>query len=384
VYSSILTEKKKSNPLTNLKIEIVKKLSNMYSKLFSPIVSQATKAITRAVKIQLVFDIIMVVGIASIIALMLKILKNQNVQQESLVLTEAINFNSIVGFIAGFVGSAIGFLLLTAGLLYNIAFFKGYFKGDSDTTIVGFTYIVGLLKDMLFDTIKQHPVISISSPDNTSIEKRAKQLDTIKENLTRLENIYTSIIRTTAEVKAKDNSSNAFVRFFKVYGIVFKAVGLKNWFDIVATPIVLASMPLRIELPEVFERVKSAIRKRLFLPEDLIIKKVDTITLKDIKQWCTRPTFKNLLKHNKYLATIQANKFDGDKYLQSKIPRGKVGVAIIVQDTGLRSHNPDELSRNIQRVLFIGNSMDEDLQKLLKLSSDKSKNYIRVPEEWLE
>ena len=382
MYSRILTEKRNT---TNLKIEIVKKLSNMYSKLFSPIVSQATKAITRAVKIQLVFDIIMVVGIATIIAMMLKILKNQNVQTESLGLTEAINFNSIVGFIAGFVGSAIGFLLLTAGLLYNIAFFKGYFKGDSDTTIVGFTYIVGLLKDMLFDTIKQHPVISVKdvSSDNTSIEKRAKQLDTIKENLTRLENIYTSIIRTTAETKAKYDSLNAFVRFFKVYGIVFKAVGLKNWFDIVATPIVLASMPLRIELPEVFERVKSAIRKRLFLPEDLIIKKVDTITLKDIKQWCTRPTFKNL-KHNKYLATIQANKFDGDKYLQSKIPRGKVGVAIIVQDTGLRSSNVDELSRNIQRVLFIGNSMDEDLQKLLKLSSDKSKNYIRVPEEWLE
>jgi len=380
MYSNILIEKKKT---TNLKIEIVKKLSNTYSKLFSPIVSQATKAITRAVKIQLVFDIIMVVGIASIIALMLKILKNQNVQQESLVLTEAINFNSITKFIAGFVGSAIGFLLLTAGLLYNIAFFKGYFKGDSDTTIVGFTYIVGLLKDMLFDTIKQHPVISVSSSDNTSIEKRAKQLDIMKENLTRLENIYTSIIKTTAEAKAKDNSSNAFIKFFKVYGIVFKSIGLKNWFDIVATPIVLASMPLRIELPEVFEHVKSAIRRRFYLPEDLIIKKVDTITLKDIKQWCTKPTFKNLLKHNKYLAMIQANKFD-DKYLQSKIPRDKVGVAIIVKDTGLRSHNVDELSRNIQRVLFIGNSIDEDLKKLLKLSSDKSEGFILVPKEWLE
>jgi hypothetical protein len=380
MYSSILTEKKKTS---NLKIEIVQKLSNMYGKLFNPIINQATKAITRAIKIQLVFDIIMVVGIASIIALMLKILKNQNVQTESLVLTEAISFNSIVGFIASFVGSAIGFLLLTAGLLYNIAFFKGYFKGDSDTTIVGFTYIVGLLKDMLFDTIKQHPVISVSSPDNTSIEKRAKQLDTMKENLTRLENIYTSIIRTTTETKAKYDSLNAFIRFFKVYGIVFKSVGLKNWFDIVATPIVLASMSLRIELPEVFERVKSTIRKRLFLPEDLIIKKVDTITLKDIKQWCTNPTFKNLLKYNNYLATIQANKFD-DRYLQSKLPRGKVGVAITVVATGLRSHKIDELSRNIQRVLFIGNSMDKDLKKLLNISSDRYDSYIRIPKEWLE
>jgi hypothetical protein len=357
----------------------------MYSKLFSPIVSQATKATARAVKIQLVFDIIMVVGIASIIALMLKILKNQNVQTESLVLTEAINFNSITYFIVGFVGSTIGFLLLTAGILYNMSFFKGYFKGDSDTSITGFTYIVGLLKDMLFDAIKQQPVISVKdvSSGNTSIEKRAKQLDTIKENLTRLENIYISIIRTTAETKAKYDSLNAFVRFFKVYGIVFKAVGLKNWFDIVATPIVLASMSLRIELPEVFERVKSAIRKRLFQPEDLIIKKVDTITLKDIKQWCTNPTFKNLLKYNKYLATIQANK-SLDSYLQSKIPRGKVGVAIIVQDTGLRSRNIDKLSKDIQRVLFIGKSMDEDLKKLLKLSFDKSEGYILVPKEWLE
>jgi len=382
MYSSILTEKKKTSIL---KIEIVQKLSNMYGKLFNPIINQATKAITRAIKIQLVFDIIMVVGIASIIALMLKILKNQNVQTESLVLTEAINFNSIVGFIASFVGSAIGFLLLTAGLLYNIAFFKGYFKGDSDTTIVGFTYIVGLLKDVLFDTIKQHPVISVkdTSSDTTSIEKRAKQLDTMKENLTRLENIYTSIIRTTAETKAKYDSLNAFIRFFKVYGIVFKSVGLKNWFDIVATPIVLASMSLRIELPEVFERVKSTIRKRLFLPEDLIIKKVDTITLRDIKQWCTNPTFKNLLKYNNYLATIQANKFD-DRYLQSKLPRGKVGVAITVVATGLRSHKIDELSRNIQRVLFIGNSMDKDLKKLLNISSDRYDSYIRIPKEWLE
>jgi hypothetical protein len=112
VYSNILLEKKKStNPLTNLKIEIVKKLSSVFNTIFSPILKQTTKAISRAVKIQLVFDAIILVGIASIIFLMLKILKNQNVQTESLVLTEAINFNSIAGTVAKILGTSAGFIL---------------------------------------------------------------------------------------------------------------------------------------------------------------------------------------------------------------------------------------------------------------------------------
>jgi len=252
MYSSILTEKKKStNPLVNLKIEIVKKLSSVFNTIFSPILKQATKAISRAVKIQLVFDAIILVGIASIIFLMLKILKNQNVQTESLVLTEAINFNSIAGTVTKILGTTAGFILLVDGILYNIAFYKGYFKDSLGTSVVGFSSIVKYLQDLITKEKKE-------AAGNNNILHR---LFILEDQLDRLESNFETVIEKASSLKVKYSSSNAVVRFFKVYGAVIKELGWKRFFEILATPIILASMPLRIELPVAYENVKAKIAK---------------------------------------------------------------------------------------------------------------------------
>ena len=252
MYSSILTEKKKTtNPLVNLKIEIVKKLSSVFNTIFSPILKQATKAISRAVKIQLVFDAIILVGIASIIFLMLKILKNQNVQTESLVLTEAINFNSIAGTVTKILGTTAGFILLVDGILYNIAFYKGYFKDSLGTSVVGFSSIVKYLQDLITKEKKE-------AAGNNNILHR---LFILEDQLDRLESNFETVIEKASSLKVKYSSSNAVVRFFKVYGAVIKELGWKRFFEILATPIILATMPLRIELPVAYENVKAKIVK---------------------------------------------------------------------------------------------------------------------------
>jgi len=251
VYSNILLEKKKStNPLTNLKIEIVKKLSSVFNTIFSPILKQATKAISRAVKIQLVFDAIILVGIASIIFLMLKILKNQNVQTESLVLTEAINFNSIAGTVAKILGTTAGFILLVDGILYNIAFYKGYFKDSLGTSVVGVSSIIKLLQDLIAKEKKA-----------TNNDNILHHLFILEDQLDRLESNFETVIEKASSLKVKYLSSNAVVRFFKVYGAVIKELGWKRFFEILATPIILATMPLRIELPVAYENVKAKIVK---------------------------------------------------------------------------------------------------------------------------
>jgi hypothetical protein len=252
VYSSILTEKKKSiNPLTNLKIEIVKKLSSVFNAIFSPILKQTTKAISRAVKIQLVFDAIILVGIASIIFLMLKILKNQNVQTESLLLTEAINFNSIAGTVAKILGTTAGFILLVDGILYNIAFYKGYFKDSLDTSVVGVSSVIKLLQDL----------IAKEKKNAAGNDKVLYRLFPLEDQLDRLDSNFEVVIEKASSLKVKYSSSNAVVRFFKVYGAVIKELGWKRFFEILATPIILATMPLRIELPVAYENVKAKITK---------------------------------------------------------------------------------------------------------------------------
>jgi len=251
MYSNILLEKKKStNPLTNLKIEIVKKLSSVFNTIFSPILKQATKAISRAVKIQLVFDAIILVGIASIIFLMFKILKNQNVQTESLLLTESINFNSIAGTVAKILGTTAGFILLVDGILYNIAFYKGYFKDSLGASVVGVSSVIKLLQDLIAKEKKA-----------TNNDKVLYRLFPLEDQLDRLESNFEIVIEKASSLKVKYSSSNAVVRFFKVYGAVIKELGWKRFFEILATPIILATMPLRIELPVAYENVKAKIVK---------------------------------------------------------------------------------------------------------------------------
>jgi len=260
MYSSILTEKKKSkNSLTNLKIEIVKELSSLYSKLFSPILKQVTNAISRATKIQLIFDGVILVGIAYIIHLLLKIVKNQNIQTESLVLTEAINFNSIAGTIAKIAGTTVGFILLVDGILFMTAFFKGYFT-DTEFSIVG------------FDRLALRAAELVRLAKESGEVKRVERLEKLRNRLYSIHGTYAYKIAWYANVKKKEyeeahKDSNAFVKFFKTFGAVIRSLNLKDWFTILATPVVLASMPLRLELPVAFEKLKAKITKYKEEPE---------------------------------------------------------------------------------------------------------------------
>jgi len=254
MYSRILTEKSFNSELRKLKIEIVQQLSSLYNKLFGIVFAKAKKEIAKYIKIQLVFDAIILVGIAYIIYLMLKILKNQNVQTESLVLTEAINFNSAAGTVAKILGTTVGFILLVDGILYNIAFFKGYlYQGDElERSIAGFTNIINRLKKLADNFIEA----------TKQVEKYRKQLDD-------LEGVYAKVISTAYqqrlrfEIQAKEGkmSSNAFVRFFKTYTAVMTNLNKKEWFEIIATPIILATLSLRIELPSAYENLKAKIAK---------------------------------------------------------------------------------------------------------------------------
>jgi len=175
MYSRILTEKSFNSELRKLKIEIVQQLSSLYNKLFGIVFAKAKKEIAKYIKIQLVFDAIILVGIAYIIYLMLKILKNQNVQTESLVLTEAINFNSAAGTVAKILGTTVGFILLVDGILYNIAFFKGYlYQGDElERSIAGFTNIINRLKKLADNFIEA----------TKQVEKYRKQLDDLEGSM---------------------------------------------------------------------------------------------------------------------------------------------------------------------------------------------------------
>ena len=56
-------------------------------------------------------------------------------------------------------------------------------------------------------------------------------------------------------------SSNTFVRFFKTYTAVMTNLNKKEWFEIIATPIILATLSLRIELPSAYENLKAKIAK---------------------------------------------------------------------------------------------------------------------------
>jgi hypothetical protein len=56
-------------------------------------------------------------------------------------------------------------------------------------------------------------------------------------------------------------TSNAFVRFFKTYTTVMTNLNKKEWFEIIATPIILATLSLRIELPSAYENLKAKIMK---------------------------------------------------------------------------------------------------------------------------
>jgi hypothetical protein len=253
MYSSILTEKKKSNPLTNLKIEIVEKLSSLYSKLFNPILKQVTQAISRATKIQLIFDGVILVGIAYIIHLLLKIVKNQNIQTESLVLTEAINLNSIAGTVAKIVGTTVGFILLIDGILFMTAFFKGYFT-DTEFSIVG------------FDRLALRAAELVQLAKESGEVKRVERLEKLRDKLHNIHGTYVYKIawRANAEKKVYEEDhkdSNAFVKFFKTFSAVVRSLNLEDWFTILATPVVLASMPLRMELPVAFEKLKAKITK---------------------------------------------------------------------------------------------------------------------------
>jgi hypothetical protein len=254
MYSRILTEKKKSkNSLTNLKIEIIEKLSSLYSKLFNPILKQVTQAISRATKIQLIFDGIILVGIAYIIHLLLKILKNQNIQQESLVLTETINFNSIAGTVAKIAGTIVGFILLVDGILFMTAFFKGYFT-DTEFSIVGYDRLAQRVTELLWRAKERGEI------------KQVERLEKLRDRLSSIHGTFVYGIAWYANKKRKEyeeahKDSNAFVKFFKTFGAVIRALKLEEWFNILAAPVVLASMPLRMELPVAFERLKARIMK---------------------------------------------------------------------------------------------------------------------------
>jgi hypothetical protein len=385
MYSNILLEKKKSiNPLTNLKIEIVKKLSSVFNAIFSPILKQTTKAISRAVKIQLVFDAIILVGIASIIFLMLKILKNQNVQTESLVLTESINFNSIAGTVAKILGTTTGFILLVDGILYNIAFYKGYFKDSLDTSVVGVSSVIKLLQDL----------IAKEKKNAAGNDKVLYRLFPLEDQLDRLDSNFEVVIEKASSLKVKYSSSNAVVRFFKVYGAVIKELGWKRFFEILATPIILASMPLRIELPVAYENVKAKITKykeerkigSKFTLELVHIKGIedgyleDHIFLLNGKTEVTDIPEKNkiFLNYGKYFPT-KTKVFD-EGYLIIRKHGDKVAIKVIVKDKR-------DLNLYIIYVFKI-DKLDmagvEDIISIVKEYADKYERKIKNEAETLE
>jgi hypothetical protein len=257
VYSDILIEKE-SSKFKAFKVAIIQKISGMFGSLFGPTIAKATKEIRRVVKIQLVFDLVIVVGIATLILMVLKVLKNQKVQHESLVLTEAINFNSIAGTVTKIIATTTGFIFLAAGLLYVTAFLTGYFKGNDNSTIIGFTSIINSLKKLAENALSKE------GEGNTE-NKRANQLRDISKKLDELAKIYGNVIDVAAtkkkEYEKANKDSNAFVKFFNTFIATTKAVGWKGGFDIIATPIVLVATPLKIELPIAFEKLKSLITK---------------------------------------------------------------------------------------------------------------------------
>jgi len=253
MYSSILTEKSFNSELRKLKIEIVQQLSSLYNKLFGIIFAKAKKEIAKYIKIQLIFDGVILVGIAYIIHLLLKIVKNQNIQTESLVLTEAINFNSIAGTVAKIVGTTVGFILLIDGILFMTAFFKGYFT-DTEFSIVG------------FDRLALRAAELVQLAKESGEVKRVERLEKLRDKLYNIHGTYVYKIawRANAEKKVYEEDhkdSNAFVKFFKTFSAVVRSLNLEDWFTILATPVVLASMPLRMELPVAFEKLKAKITK---------------------------------------------------------------------------------------------------------------------------
>jgi hypothetical protein len=253
MYSSVLTEKSFNSELRKLKIEIVQQLSSLYNKLFGIVFAKAKKEIAKYIKIQLVFDSVILVGIAYIIYLMLKILKNQNVQTESLVLTEAINFNSAAGTVAKILGTTVGFILLVDGILFMTAFFKGYFT-DTEFSIVGYDRLAQRVTELLWRAKERGGI------------KQVERLEKLRDRLSSIHGTYVYGIAWYANVKKKEyeeahKDSNAFVKFFKTFGAVIRALKLEEWFNILAAPVVLASMPLRMELPVAFERLKARIMK---------------------------------------------------------------------------------------------------------------------------
>jgi hypothetical protein len=301
VYSDVLIEKGISDKINNVKVAIMQKISGMFGSIFGPIIAKATKEVARAIKIQLVFDLVIVVGLASIILMALKILKNQKVQHESLVITEAINFGSIAGTVAKIIGTTAGFIFLSAGLLYMTAFLWGYFQKDgTKTSIVGFTNIINGLRKLADNTLSKAEEKAKASAE----DKRVKQLNDIKAKLDNLESIYEKVITEAAKQKKEYEKANAFVRFFKTFVAVAKLVGWKDGFDIIATPIVLVATPLKIELPVAFEKLKSMVTKNEDKnteeeANDIKVKYLGKIWPDIIKAWRISAEVNALLKRNK-------------------------------------------------------------------------------------
>jgi len=344
VYSDVLIEKGISDKINNAKALIMQKISGMFGSIFGPIIAKASKEVARAIKIQLVFDLVIVVGLASIILMALKILKNQKVQHESLVITEAINFGSIAGTVAKIIGTTAGFIFLAVGLLYMTAFLKGYFQKDANkTSIVGFTNIINGLKKLADNTEGK-------AKENTN-DKRVKQLEDIKTKLDNLEGIYSKVITEAAKQKETYKDSNGFIRFFKTFGVVAKSVGWKGGFDIIATPIVLVATPLKIELPVAFEKLKSMITKNE--------KTEKVITADEIRKWFIERKNFRVLSDKGYKFIIQREKE------VVGVPKGKQGVlATIEKDKTI-----------VVSKLFIGDKLDDEL---LKLFGNKDRLVLKI------
>jgi hypothetical protein len=353
VYSDVLIEKGISDKINNVKVAIMQKISGMFGSIFGPIIAKATKEVARAIKIQLVFDLVIVVGLASIILMALKILKNQKVQHESLVITEAINFGSIAGTVAKIIGTTAGFIFLSAGLLYMTAFLWGYFQKDgTKTSIIGFTNIINGLKKLADNTLSKAEEKAKAGAE----DKRVKQLNDIKAKLDNLESIYEKVITEAAKQKKEYEKANAFVRFFKTFVAVAKLVGWKDGFDIIATPIVLVATPLKIELPVAFEKLKSMVTKS----EGEKTEKV--ITADEIKKWFIRKKGIRVFSNKDYKFFIQRGKD------VTGVPEGKQGVLAIIEKDGAV-----EASK-----LFIGDKLDD---KLLKHFGDKDKVELKIKAE---
>lgn len=347
MYSDVLIEKGISDKINNAKALIMQKISGMFGSIFGPILAKATKEVARAIKIQIVFDLVIVVGLASIILMALKILKNQKVQHESLVITEAINFGSIAGTVAKIIGTTAGFIFLSAGLLYMTAFLKGYFQKDgTKTSIIGFTNIINGLKKLADNALPKEEKVKANTED-----KRVKQLNDIKAKLDNLEGIYTKVITEAAKQKEAYKDSNGFVRFFKTFGVVAKSVGWKGGFDIIATPIVLVATPLKIELPVAFEKLKSMVTKNE--------KTEKVITADEIRKWfIERKNFRGLSDKD-YKFIIQRGKE------VVGVPEGKQGVlATIEKDKTI-----------IVSKLFTGDKLDDEL---LKLFGNKDRVSLKI------